>query len=161
MKSIQTIWNHPLYQEYYRKLQEAEKERIFCRHDMAHFLDVARIAWIRNLEQELGFRREVVYAAALLHDIGKYRQYAEGIPHEQASADLAKQILRAVQDDFTQAETEMILLAIRGHRKLREDAGVLESLLYDSDKKSRSCFACATERECDWSREKKNREIDI
>ena len=38
---------------------------------MRHFLDVARLAWIAGLEQGLGLDKEIVYAAALLHDIGK------------------------------------------------------------------------------------------
>ena len=86
MKAIEEIRNHPLYVESYKKLEHAEQERIFCCHQMEHLLDVARIAYIKSLEQKLEIRKEVIYAAALLHDIGKYRQYTEGIPHEKACA---------------------------------------------------------------------------
>ena len=75
MEILAEIRKHPLFQEYYDKLKEAERGRKFCRHQMEHLLDVARIAYILNLEQKLGIRKEVIYAAALLHDIGKYRQY--------------------------------------------------------------------------------------
>ena len=43
MHVIEKIWNHPLYAKYYQKLAEAEKERIFCCHQVGHLLDVARI----------------------------------------------------------------------------------------------------------------------
>ena len=51
---------------------------------MSHLLDVARIAYIRNLEKGYGFRKDVIYAAAVLHDIGKALQYEEKVPHEIA-----------------------------------------------------------------------------
>ena len=65
------------------------------------------------------------------------------------------------KDAFSDEENRMILTAIRGHRRLREGAEVLEKLLYTSDKASRMCFACPAEGECDWSTEKKNMELKI
>lgn len=47
-----------------------KKDRIFCGHDMGHLLDVARLAWIFNLEANQEISKERIYAAALLHDIG-------------------------------------------------------------------------------------------
>lgn len=162
MKIIESIRKHALYAEYYDKLRVSEKNRIFCCHQMEHLMDVARIAYIINLEQQMNLRKEVIYAAALLHDIGKYRQYAEGIPHEIASAEIAGQILEDLPEDaFTEEEKQDILQAILGHRQARQDMAKLERLLYISDKKSRLCFACPAERECNWSLEKKNMEIDI
>ena len=35
--------------------------------------------WIKNLEEQLKFDSEVIYAPALLHDIGKDEQYESGI----------------------------------------------------------------------------------
>lgn len=78
---IEAIRRHPLFQEHYKRLAQAEKDRRFCCHQMEHLLDVARIAYIRNLEAGLGFSKKMIYAAAILHDIGKARQYEEGIPH--------------------------------------------------------------------------------
>ena len=89
MDRIDKILKHDLFIENLKKNQAAEADRRFCRHDMAHFLDVARIGTIINLEENLGISKEVIYGAALLHDIGKHRQYGEGIPHEQASAQIS------------------------------------------------------------------------
>lgn len=163
MKRVNAILAHPLYRECYTRLEELEKDRIFCRHQMTHLLDVARIAYISNMEQGLGIEKEVIYAAALLHDIGKYVQYEDGTPHEQSGEKIASEILGSLseKDAFSDEENRMILTAIRGHRRLREDADVLEKLLYTSDKVSRMCFACPAEGECDWSTEKKNMELKI
>ncbi len=156
---IDELRRHPLFREYYKRLEEAERDRKFCRHQMDHLLDVARIAYIQNLEQKLGFSKEMIYAAALLHDIGKVRQYEEKIPHEIASAEIAEVILE--ENGFCREEQESILCAIKEHRRYREDMSGLGKLLYISDKKSRQCFACPAEAECKWSLDKKNREIEI
>lgn len=69
MDRVNAVREHPLYREYYERLEKLEEGRIFCRHQMPHLLDVARIAYIRNLEEGLGFPRDVIYTAAVLHDI--------------------------------------------------------------------------------------------
>ena len=127
MKRVNAIFRHPLYQTYYRRLEEAEQGRIFCRHQMTHLMDVARIAYIRSLEEGLGLDREVIYAAAVLHDIGKVLQYEEGIPHEITGEKIAAEILDGLagENAFSETEKTMILTAIRGHRKLRDEPGVL------------------------------------
>ncbi len=162
MKEIEAIRKHPLYVEYYDKLKKAEEGRRFCCHQMEHFLDVARIAYISNLEENMGIRKEVIYAAALLHDIGKCRQYEEGIPHEEASAQIAEVILGELPEHFfSRKESREIVQAILGHRRERNGMGKLERLLYASDKRSRNCFSCGSEAECSWSAEKKNLEIAV
>ncbi len=155
------IRNHPLYTSYYQRLTELEKERLFCRHQMDHFLDVARIAYILNLEMGLGINRDMVYAAALLHDIGKSRQYEEGIPHETARSEGRSARICSAILAFPPEEQQQILTAIHGHRKLRETPEPLEFLLYKSDKMSRACFSCPVEPACNWSDEKKNKEIRL
>lgn len=82
MDRVNAILKHKTYRKYYDQIEKIEKDRIFCRHQMPHLLDVARIAYITNLERNLGYDREVIYAAAILHDIGKSFQYEERIPHE-------------------------------------------------------------------------------
>ena len=77
MDRINAIWNHPLYQQNLSELLNLESDRIFCRHTPEHFLDVARLTWIYILEERLDFSREIVYSAALLHDIGRARQYID------------------------------------------------------------------------------------
>ena len=158
MNRVNAVWKHPLYQEAYEKIQELENGRRFCGHSAEHFLSVARLAWIRNLEDQAGLDREAVYAAALLHDIGRHRQYLEGIPHHEASAELAARILPDC--GFRAEETEQILEAIRGHRSPEvKTEKSLRGYIYQADKLSRNCLACAAEPECDWPEEKKNREI--
>lgn len=161
MQQVAFLRKHPLYRSSYQRLEELEYDRIFCRHQMTHLLDVARIAYIHNLERGLGIRKELIYAAALLHDIGKYRQYEDGTPHELASEAIAATILSDMPEPicFTPEEKQQILTAIRGHRRLRQDAEPLEALLYESDKASRACYACQAETDCNWSNNKKNMEI--
>lgn len=80
MDRVNRIWRHPVYQEHYKKIQELESERIFCRHTPEHFLDVARLMYIYALEEHLELPKELIYAAALLHDIGRAQQYQYNIP---------------------------------------------------------------------------------
>lgn len=160
MERVNRILEHGSYQECLRKNEEAEEDRRFCRHDMAHFLDVARIAWILNLQEKAGVKQELIYAAALLHDCGRWRQYEDGTPHERASAQIAPQIL--LECGFEKEERESVLAAIREHRnpESAKTAG-LTGLLYRADKLSRSCFSCKVCAECDWPEEKKNRRIRL
>lgn len=163
MRRVNEIVTSPLFREYYSRLEQLEANRIFCRHQMQHLLDVGRIAWIRCLEEKMELKKDVVYGAAVLHDIGKSLQYEQRIPHEEAGAKLAGMILDQLPEDaaYTEAEKKAIVTAVRGHRKLRSDPEVLERLLYESDKASRMCFACHAEADCNWSTEKKNREIVV
>ena len=51
MPRLNAVWNHPLYQKYYRENEKIEHDREFCCHQITHLLDVARIAYIKNLEE--------------------------------------------------------------------------------------------------------------
>ena len=75
MVRIDRILNHLEFKTSMEAIRTLEKERIFCRHGMEHLLDVARIAYIANLEEGLGIKKDVVYASGLLQDVGKYLQY--------------------------------------------------------------------------------------
>ena len=165
MPRVEAVWHHPTFQREYAHLVELERERVFCRHDLRHLMDTARIMWIVNLEEGMGIDREVIYAAALLHDVGKPVQYTLGAPHEEVGARLADTILASLTGDeaFSPSERRAIVGAIRGHRRLREGAEPLERLLYRADKASRPCFACPAEvREaCSWPDEKKNLAIQV
>lgn len=163
MKRLNAVFLHPLYQEYYGRLEHLESEREFCCHQLSHLLDVARIAYIHSLERGLNIEKEVIYTAAILHDIGKSLQYEQKIPHEISGAELAENILNSLPQDssFSSDEILCIITAIRGHRRLRKDAQPLEQLLFESDKESRTCFACRASFKCNWSLEQKNMEIVI
>jgi len=141
-----------------RENEKAEKERIFCHHDMAHFLDVARIAMILNLQEGAGISRDVIYGAALLHDIGRHEQYRAGTPHEIASARIAPDIL--ADCGYGPEEIREIAEAIALHRDSETARGQgLAGILYRADKASRACFACRASGQCNWKEDRKNREI--
>ena len=156
MKLVNAILRHPLFAEKLRLLNELEAERIFCRHDLTHLLDVARLMWIDVLEQGLDMDRDVVYAAALLHDLGRAEQIRHGIPHEQASAALAEVILPDA--GFDEDETKAVIAAIRGHRgSAPADAReILGEILYRADKACRLCWRCDARGACNWPEERKN-----
>lgn len=160
MDRVNRIYNHPLWQSSLREIEELERDRIFCRHDTEHFFDVARLAYIENLEKGLGFPKENIYAAALLHDIGRHLEYKEGISHEEGSAMLAETILSDC--GFDDEEQREITRTILSHRK--EETGLtddLSGLIFRADKKSRMCMLCSVQSECKWSEEKKNLEITV
>lgn len=152
---IQRIWAHPLFQESLLETERLEQDRRFCGHGREHLFDVARIAYIEDLETGAQIPKYLIYAAALLHDIGRHLQYTDGTPHHEAGARLAARILP--ECGFSAEETDQILGAILSHRdkSVRTKDG-LAGMLYRADKRSRCCFACPAEPECDWSREKKN-----
>ncbi|MGN0131146.1 MAG: HD domain-containing protein [Lachnospiraceae bacterium] len=161
MKRVQKILQHPLYKKYVQRIAECEKEREFCGHDMVHFLDVARIAMLLNLEEnKKPIRKDWIYGAALLHDIGRFVQYADGTDHAKASAELAPEILRDC--GYSREETEIITEAIANHRNKKiKDGSDLKGILYRADKASRPCYGCLMEPACDWKRKKKNMTLEI
>lgn len=157
MDRIDKILNHNLFLDCMEKNNEAEAERRFCRHNVEHFLDVARIGCIINLEESLGLEKEMIYAAALLHDIGRYLQYKDGTPHEEASVRIAPEILRDC--GFDEKETSDILSAIASHRdKKTATEKNLKGVLYRADKASRICFACRAEG-CNRTQDRRNLRI--
>ena len=166
MERVNRIWKHPVYQESLNRIRACEETREFCRHTPEHFLDVARLAYILAGEQgllpenaqESEKVREQIYAAALLHDIGRYLQYEQGIPHEKASAEIAEGILRDC--GFAGEDRERILCLIISHRT-KQEGDSLEALFYRADKLSRNCFACPSCAKCDWPAVKKNLEIRL
>lgn len=140
-----------------KRITLLEKERIFCCHQLDHLLDVARIAWIITMEQQLPLEKEIVYGVALLHDLGRYRQYEENIAHHQASAELALEILAAA--GYTEIEVTQMVDAIRQHGEQPQNQSVLAQVLYQADKLSRNCFCCPAQSQCKWIEEKRNKTI--
>lgn len=156
MERVNRVWNHPLYRENMQEILKLEQDRIFCGHGPGHLLDVARLAWIMNLELELGYDKSVVYAAALVHDIGRAMEYQSGVSHEEGSRRLGAVILPDC--GYREDEQKLILEAVASHRQITKRRD-LNWLLYRADKMSRLCFACPAEKLCDWPAEKKNMEI--
>ena len=152
MEKVNEILNNERYRKYLVLLEELEEDRVFCKHGIEHFLDVARIAYIRVLEGDLPYSKGMIYAIALLHDIGRVLEYKENIPHHEGSLILSKEILD--ETSFSKEDIGEILKAISEHRNIGTDE--LSKLIYESDKLSRNCFSCKSEKDCYWEMDKKN-----
>jgi len=156
MSRIDKILNHPFFQEFVALNYAREKNRRFCRHDKQHLIDVARICYILVLEGQLEVElipgaarkqvQEVVYAAGLLHDIGRWQQYDTGEDHALVSARLAVGILKDA--GFSNLEIELTTRAIARHRSGATGGGVLGECLRRADDLSRPCRACKVRDEC-------------
>lgn len=157
MNKLNAILNNHKFKECIIKNQECEKDRMFCKHNLEHFMDVARIAYIMVLENNIKIEKEIIYSTALLHDIGRWMQYINDIPHEKASYELADTILS--ECNYMQEEKAIILDAILNHRNKNNEMGTFNQIFYLSDKISRNCFNCKVQNECKWSKEKKNLKI--
>lgn len=186
MRRIVALGESVAFRANVERIEAAEAQRVFCRHGLSHLLDVARIAWILNLERACGLDRDVVYAAALLHDIGRAEQYATGENHDVAGVRVAAAILDALPRGlcFDAGEREQILDAVGGHRgacsagafgadcdrassadcdsaPAAPRSDVLAALIKEADNRSRACFACPARDACYWPDERKNLSLDI
>lgn len=160
MDIINQIINHPKYKDYYSQITSHEKTREFCKHDMVHFLDVARIAYIKILEDQSDIAKEDIYIVAILHDIGRFLQYQDGEPHEIASSRLCVDILEDV--GISTQRIQDYQKAIINHRNvLVKDEVSLSGYLYRGDKASRPCHSCQVEEQCNWLKAKKNLSLKI
>lgn len=158
MNRMNQILKHPLFKQYMDANAAKETERIFCRHNLPHVLDVARIACILNLEEAYGLDKDLIYGAALLHDIGRHVQYETGEKHAFVSARLAPQILRGC--GYSEEEVNTIISAIYTHsdKSIIGDRN-LNGLIARADQLSRPCYVCSAEQLCDWDEERKNKEL--
>lgn len=155
---VERILCHPLFTENMKRCEELERERVFCHHDIAHALNVARICYIIVLEHGLGYSRELVYAAALLHDIGRAAQYMTGESHHQAGMRLAGEILRDCGfensdvlhiQDIIKKHCSHISAAEAEKWKQNKPETLLEA--FDlADFWSRNCRTCTVRTECYW-----------
>lgn len=154
---INMILYNEVFTEYIFQLKKLEEDRIFCKHGIDHCLDVARIMYIINLENKLDFKKDIIYATALLHDLGRVDEYNKSIEHHKASAKIAEIIL--TQCNFSNEEIKVIYNAILNHRVNQSSDKGLNSLLYFGDKQSRNCFNCISQNLCKWNKDKMNLKI--
>lgn len=150
MERLNKILETSTYKEIVAGITEFERERQYCRHTMQHFVDTARICYILFLEDKgeasptgtdcLYLTKEVIYAAGMLHDIGRLQQYQTGIDHAVKGAEIAGELLG--QAHFSQGEIDLITAAIREHRRLPANPTYLGLKLYQADKLSRPCYHC-------------------
>lgn len=158
MQRVFKIMRDAAYRHFLQENARREAERRFCRHDPVHLKQVARLAW--QLVQKVGVdrllkaagcadwrvARELVYAAGLLHDIGRWQEYDSGTDHALAGAELAVDILQRA--GFGETEQQIICRAIREHRRGGPQASLLGQALCLADDLSRPCRQCAARREC-------------
>lgn len=154
MQRIQRILTNLDFCTYVERISLLESERRFCRHDLQHFLDAARISYILFLEafdmdteaERPEDMRVLIYAAGLLHDIGRWVEYEQGEDHALASARLAEEILSKAE--FGLLDRQTICLAIQEHRGGTKPRSLLGEYLYRADKLARPCLACVAKKEC-------------
>ena len=114
MKNTEIVLNHKIFNEKINKIENDEKTRVFCKHDFSHLMDVARICYIINLEENLNIDKDLIYVTALLHDLGRADEVDTGINHSILSQEIAKEILKDLNfDDFSK---QRIINEIKNHR---------------------------------------------
>lgn len=175
MKRIELLLKDELYQENLSLNMREEQEQRYCLHDFQHHLDVSRIAYILVLEnndfnyfiKDNGLSgklaaKELIYAAGLLHDIGKWKEHQEGVDHALLGSRLAREILPRVF--FKPHEVEIIARAIYEHSNISKDMSFLGERLHRADNLSRIsnlsllCSECSYRNLCS---KVKNMEITI
>jgi len=148
MARINQLLDHEDYSCHIEKIEGLEKERRFCKHGFEHGLSVARVAYAYMLEKgEQILPKEVVYAAAFLHDIGRWVEYQTGEDHAEVSARLALPLLETCQ--FSSEDIQVILQGIREHRRQPEEGlTLLGEVLARADDWARDCRHCSAQTKC-------------
>jgi hypothetical protein len=156
---IAVIRKDPFYLECLSLNGERERDRHFCRHDYRHMVLVAQFS-CKIIKKTGGLDRfvytaglsglkaalEVIYAAGLLHDMGRWRQYDSGENHALAGAAMAGEVLKRA--GFSERETALITRAIREHRKAFPGQSYLGRVLCLADDLSRPCGSCGSRLDC-------------
>ena len=114
MEYLRRLIQETDYLERMKELETLEQDRKFCRHGLQHVLDVARLAWIKVLEEQQPVEKEQLYLTALLHDMGRIAEYRQGIPHHEAGIIMAINYLQQI--GYPQEKCELIFEAIQEHR---------------------------------------------
>lgn len=152
------ILSHVEFKKRINWIENFEKDRIFCHHGLQHLIDTARIGYILVLEKGLNIPKDLIYATALLHDIGRYDEYNFGKSHTE----VAQSTVKILKDcGYSENEINQIVKAIQSHQEQPTKIKTLSDILYKADKLSRMCFDCNAQNECYWSDSKKNHEIYI
>ncbi len=157
MKNTDIVLNHKLFNKKINKIEDDEKTRVFCKHDFSHLMDVARICYIINLEENLNIDKDLIYVTALLHDLGRADEVDTGINHSILSQEIAQEILKDL--DFNDESKQRIINAIKRHRTNEENGDRFIEIFYKADKLSRMCFRCPARSICNWPEEKKNKTV--
>ena len=148
MARVNQLLGHQDYLYYLEKIDDLEEKRPFCKHGFEHGLNVARIAYGYLLEKgEATLSKEAIYAAAFLHDIGRWVEYETGEDHSKVSAHLALPLLEAC--GFDPETVQIILTGIREHRQHSSDnLTLLGEALALADDWARDCRHCSAQNQC-------------
>lgn len=156
MDRINGILHNEQYISLINRIEMQEKSRIYCKHDLEHLLDVARIGMIIASEEHVTVEKDIIYAAALMHDIGRADLSCD-IPHQHNSIKYAKNILS--ECGFNKSEIDNICNAIESHNSNENSSFGLSYVLYKADKLSRNCFCCKARSTCYWPEDVKNKGV--
>lgn len=154
MPRVNQILQHRSYEEYCTKNKQAEEQRVYCRHGADHGVTVARIAYtylleenINGLSSTLEADKEVIYAAGIMHDIGRWVEYETQEDHACVGARLAQPILKDC--GFTEGEIRSISLGILEHRLAPDKtSSPLGQALALADDWARDCKNCLSQAKC-------------
>lgn len=159
LNRIRNIRIDPLYIECLSLNALRERDRIFCRHDYRHMLAVSQISYkiiagtagLGLFAEKEGLNgtaeaAEVIHAAGLLHDIGRWRQYDTGEDHALVGAGKAGEVLERA--GFSKKEIKIITRAIREHRQAGPGTSHLGTVICLADDLSRPCGSCKARQEC-------------
>lgn len=148
-----SIIAHKQFNDYMERNTFAEKNRLFCGHGLSHALDVSHAGMAMAIGNKLPIKKDVIRAAGLLHDIGRWKEYESGQDHALASAELAVEILRDCGYNLT--EEALIVDAIKSHRTVSKQEQLVENqilsladVLFKCDKIVRPCEGCKAKSKC-------------
>jgi len=100
-----------------------------------------------QLERAFGLNKEMIYAAGILHDIGRWVEYATKEDHAHVGAGLAQPILQDC--GFSEEEIDKISLSISEHRlEPNKTTTLLGKALALADDWARDCKNCASQTSC-------------
>ncbi len=160
MVYVERLIKSEVYLQTMGQIHEMEKKRIYCHHGFNHLLDVARISYIMNLEMGFGYEKEFLYLCALLHDIGRAKEYVTGVSHEEAGVMLARQLLEEIE--YPKEQQALILNKVMNHRHAPtpQEGITKDNFFWFADKKARNCFACQAADSCNWPTEKRTMQVE-
>ncbi|MDD6193938.1 MAG: HD domain-containing protein [Lachnospiraceae bacterium] len=165
-EQIDRLLQHPIYRARLECLQELEQDRIYCGHNLEHFMAVGRIAEQVAAANRLLLSKEVIWGAALLHDMGRVEQYQQGISHEKASEAFAREILFSLNWEASDIDVVCEAVSSHGHRQCAQDRWErmselvsLTEVISFADQFSRKCYQCTVADTCKWTEEEKIKRV--
>lgn len=151
-------------------INDIEKDRIYCKHDKAHAIEVCKILTILSSRRELDNYKELSILMAYFHDVGRAFKY-DGA-HDKCSSDFTRLLL--AEYGYKKEDIELICYAISNHsgrmyisdiynyidNNLMEDntKDTWAKLLRIADQLSRNCYECDANDLCKWLTEEKTNE---